>query len=58
MVLPSWRELERPTGLDFGDEVRGALAWVTLLFVLSAGAGGWLVWSYPELAGLFTVTGP
>ena len=33
-------------------ELRGAIFWVTLLFVLSAGAGWWLVSSYPELISL------
>lgn len=34
------------------SELRGAILWVTLLFVLSAGAGWWLVSSYPELIAL------
>ncbi|HEY0940220.1 MAG TPA: stage II sporulation protein M [Steroidobacter sp.] len=33
-------------------ELRGAIFWVTLLFALSAGAGWWLVSSYPELISL------
>ena len=33
-------------------ELRGAIFWVTLLFVLSAAAGWWLVSSYPELISL------
>lgn len=33
-------------------ELRTAIFWVTLLFVLSAGAGWWLVSSYPELISL------
>jgi uncharacterized membrane protein SpoIIM required for sporulation len=34
------------------SELRVPLFWVTLLFVLSAGAGWWLVSSYPELISL------
>lgn len=34
------------------QELRGAIFWVTLLFVLSAGAGWWLVSRYPELISL------
>jgi uncharacterized membrane protein SpoIIM required for sporulation len=33
--------------------MRGHLVWVTLWFVLSAVAGGWLVTRYPDLIGLF-----
>lgn len=33
-------------------ELRFHLVWVTLLFVLSAGAGAWLITTYPELIGL------
>lgn len=33
--------------------LRGHILWVTLLFILSAGAGYWLVATYPELAALF-----
>lgn len=33
--------------------VRRHVLWVALLFVLAAGAGAWLVWTYPELGGLF-----
>ncbi|HEY0686178.1 MAG TPA: stage II sporulation protein M [Steroidobacter sp.] len=34
------------------SELRPAIIWVTLLFALSAGAGWWLVSSYPELISL------
>jgi uncharacterized membrane protein SpoIIM required for sporulation len=34
------------------SELRAPILWVTLLFVLSAAAGGWLVSTYPELIGL------
>lgn len=34
------------------SELRTSILWVTLLFALSAGAGWWLVASYPELIGL------
>jgi uncharacterized membrane protein SpoIIM required for sporulation len=33
--------------------MRSHLVWVTLWFVLSAAAGGWLVNKYPDLIGLF-----
>jgi uncharacterized membrane protein SpoIIM required for sporulation len=33
-------------------ELRPAIFWVTLLFVLSAGAGWWLIAQYPELISL------
>ncbi|MGH8188459.1 MAG: stage II sporulation protein M [Steroidobacteraceae bacterium] len=33
-------------------ETRTAILWVSLLFALSAGAGWWLVSTYPELIGL------
>lgn len=33
-------------------ELRPHIQWVTLLFVLSAGAGWWLISTYPELVGL------
>jgi uncharacterized membrane protein SpoIIM required for sporulation len=33
-------------------ELRPAIFWVTLLFVLSAGAGWWLVATYPELISI------
>lgn len=33
-------------------ETRTAIVWVSLLFALSAGAGWWLVSTYPELIGL------
>jgi uncharacterized membrane protein SpoIIM required for sporulation len=33
-------------------ELRSAIFWVTLLFVLSAAAGWWLISSYPELISL------
>jgi uncharacterized membrane protein SpoIIM required for sporulation len=33
-------------------ELRTAIFWVTLLFVLSAGAGWWLISTYPELISL------
>ncbi len=35
-------------------ELRDAIFWVTLLFVLSAGAGWWLISSYPELISLLS----
>lgn len=35
------------------QELRNYIQWVTLLFALSAGAGWWLISSYPELVGLF-----
>lgn len=41
---------------DLPDAFRRArrhVLWVALLFVLAAGAGAWLVWTYPELGGLF-----
>lgn len=37
---------------DVVRELRAPIFWVTLLFVLSAGAGWWLVSSYPELISL------
>lgn len=33
-------------------ELRAPIQWVTLLFALSAGAGWWLIGTYPELIGL------
>jgi uncharacterized membrane protein SpoIIM required for sporulation len=35
------------------DSLRVHIAWVTALFLLSAGAGWWMVSTYPELARLF-----
>src|SRR4030095_10481403 len=35
------------------SELRAHIIWVTLLFVLSVLAGGWLVHTYPDLIGLF-----
>lgn len=35
------------------SELRTHIIWVTLLFVLSLLAGGWLVHTYPDLIGLF-----
>jgi uncharacterized membrane protein SpoIIM required for sporulation len=34
------------------SEMRDAIMWVSLLFALSAGAGWWLVSTYPELIGI------
>ena len=34
------------------SELRTSILWVSLLFALSAGAGWWLISSYPELIGL------
>jgi uncharacterized membrane protein SpoIIM required for sporulation len=34
------------------SELRPTIQWVSLLFALSAGAGWWLISSYPELIGL------
>lgn len=52
----NWRDRLR---VLFGEEIpqamaemRGAILWVSLLFALSAGAGWWLVGTYPELIGL------
>lgn len=35
------------------SQLRGHIAWVTAWFVLSTGAGYWLVATYPELAAIF-----
>lgn len=46
------RTLFREEIPDVVRELRGPIQWVTLLFVLSAGAGWWLVSTYPELVSL------
>ncbi|MFC4309180.1 stage II sporulation protein M [Steroidobacter flavus] len=37
---------------DVVHQLRGAIFWVTLLFMLSAGAGWWLISAHPELISL------
>ncbi len=46
------RTLFREEIPDVVHELRGAIQWIGLLFALSAGAGWWLVASYPELISL------
>ncbi|HYL71114.1 MAG TPA: hypothetical protein VEY89_07420, partial [Candidatus Dormibacteraeota bacterium] len=52
----TWQSLKRLVRNEVPAVVaslRPYLLWVSLLFVLSTGAGWWLVRSYPELASLF-----
>ena len=50
--LDRLRTLFRDEIPDVVHELRTPIMWVSLLFVLSAGAGLWLVSTYPELIGL------
>lgn len=50
--LANLRTLFRDEIPDVAHELRATILWVSLLFALSAGAGWWLVASYPELIGL------
>ena len=48
----TWRALFRTRIPAAIGALRGTILWIALLFVLSAGAGLWLITQYPDLIGL------